>query len=189
MPKCPGVFRRKTSASYHFRRRIPLDLTEHYGRAVITFSLRTADYREACSKARHENVRLDQEFEEARAKRKAEIRTSLSDVEAERLALLLEHSMLRADEELREEGLDDFLYERMQVEHGERLGVFRNALARGDISVVTERVEDWLNDLLELVRSSDTIKALATPPALYWCNYSSGHPGHGRSPLGRGRIA
>ncbi len=68
MPKCQGVFRRKASTQFHYRRRIPLDLVASYGRKELSYSLGTADYKTACAKARLEAVRLDQEFEERRAK-------------------------------------------------------------------------------------------------------------------------
>jgi len=50
---------------------------------------------------------LDQEFSEVRAKLVVanEIRTEISEVEIERLALMLEHSMLKADDEIRQDGL------------------------------------------------------------------------------------
>jgi len=172
MPKCPpGVIRRKTTTHYHYRRRIPVDLVAHYGgRKELAYSLGTSDYKTACAKARLEAVRLDQEFEERRAKAQAEarlklkaaVRTSLTAVEMDRLALLLEHSMLKADEGMRQDGLDDFMFDRMQEEHAERLAVFRRALARGDVSVVAERVEDWLNGHgIQLDHTSESFKTLA----------------------------
>lgn len=170
MPKCHGVFRRKASTQFHYRRRIPLDLVASYGRKELSYSLGTADYKTACAKARLEAVRLDQEFEERRArlqaqakpKLKTSVRTSLTNVEVDRLALLLEHSMLHADDEIRQDGLDDFMFDRMQEEHAERLATFRRALARGDVSVVAERVEDWLNGHgIQLDRDSESFKTLA----------------------------
>ena len=171
MPKCPpGVIRRKTTTNYHYRRRIPLDLVAHYGgRKERAYSLGTSDYRTACAKARLEAVRLDQEFEEHRAKlkttahpkSKAEPRTSITELEMDRLALLLEHSMLKADEDMRQSGLDDFMYDRLDREHEERLAVFRRALARGDVSVAAEAVDDWLwGHGFDLDRDSDAFKTL-----------------------------
>jgi len=67
MSKCPpGVFRRKATTSYHYRRRIPLDLVAHYGRKEFAYSLGTSSYREACDKARAEAHKLDVEFAEVR---------------------------------------------------------------------------------------------------------------------------
>lgn len=109
-----------------------------------------------------EFVRLDQEFIEVRAKLNAEVRTEISEVEMDRLAMMLEHSMLKADEEIRQDGLDDFMYDRFDKEHKERLGVYRRALARGDLSVVTDAVEDWLwGHGFNLDRSEESFKALA----------------------------
>ncbi|SNR80321.1 hypothetical protein SAMN04488503_1379 [Humidesulfovibrio mexicanus] len=170
MPKCQGVFRRKASTQFHYRRRIPLDLVDHYdGRKELSYSLGTADYKTACAKARLEAVRLDQEFEERRAKAqatarpkvKAQPRSSITELEMDRLVLLLEHSMLRADDEMRQNGLDDFMFDRMDQEHEERLALFRRALARGDISVAAEVVEDWLwGHGFDLDRNSEAFKTL-----------------------------
>jgi integrase len=54
------------------------------------------------------------------------------------------------------------MFDRMQEEHAERLAVFRRALARGDVSVVAERVEDWLNGHgIQLDHTSESFKTLA----------------------------
>jgi len=67
MSKCPpGVFRREATTSYHYRRRIPLDLVAHYGRKELAYSLGTSNYRQACDKARAEAHKLDVEFAEVR---------------------------------------------------------------------------------------------------------------------------
>lgn len=109
-----------------------------------------------------EFVKLDQEFTEVRAKLNAEIRTEIPEVEIERLALMLEHSMLKADDEIRQDGLDDFMFNRFDEEQKERLAVHRRALARGDAAVVAETVEDWLwGHGFELDRASESFKALA----------------------------
>jgi integrase len=163
MAKCPGVRRRKGSTHWWFRRRIPQDLLVHYHpKKEIAFSLETADYRTACEKARMEFVRLDQEFVEVRAKLNAEIRTEISDVEVERLAMMLEHSMLQADDEIRQEGLDDSTFDWLEHHHQERQAQLKRALARGDVSVVADAVEDWLiNHGVSLDQSGESFKVLA----------------------------
>jgi len=166
MPKCPGVFRRKASTQYHYRRRIPLDLVAHYGRNEVAHSLGTSDYREACEKARLESVKLDQEFVEVRRKlaSKPQARTSLTPVEVERLCALVHHSMVQADEEMRVSGMavDDFWFKRMAAHHDEVERVYRPALARGDVSVVAPALEDWLQGHgIELDPASEEYRTLA----------------------------
>jgi integrase len=141
---------------------VPQDLIPHYRpRKELAHSLETSDYRAACEKARVEYVRLDQEFSEVRAKRQAEVRASITEAEMDRLVLMLEHSMLKADEDMRQRGLDDFLFDRMDREHEERLALFRRALARGDVSVAASAVEDWLlGHGFDLNRNSEDFKAL-----------------------------
>jgi integrase len=163
MAKCPGVRSRKGTTHWWFRRRIPQDLLDHYHpKKETAFSLETSNYRKACEKARMEFVRLDQEFTEVRAKLAAEIRTEISDVEMDRLALMIEHHMLKADEEIRLSGSDDTTYEWWEQKHQERLTRYKRALARGDVSVVTDMLEDWLiNHGISLERESERFKALA----------------------------
>jgi len=109
-----------------------------------------------------EFVKLDQEFTEVRAKLNAEIRTEITNVEMDRLALMLEHSMLEADEEIRQEGLDDISFDWLEHQHHERLVRYKRALARGDVSVVAEAVEDWLiNHGVSLDQTSESFKVLA----------------------------
>lgn len=164
MAKCPGVRRRTGSTHWWLRRRIPQDLLDHYyPKKEIAFSLKTADYRTACEKARMEFVRLDQEFIEVRAKLSAEIRTEISAVEMDRLALMLEHSMLKADEEIRQDGLDDEYFDLLQQKHHEQITSFKHALARGNIAFVADAVEEWLvNHGVSLDHSSESFKALSS---------------------------
>lgn len=142
---------------------MPQDLISHYHpRKELAHSLETSDYRTACEKARVVYVRLDQEFSEVRAKRKAEVRTSLSEVEMDRMSLLLQHSMLKADDQIRINGQDDVLFDRQGEEQAQRLETYRRALARGDMSVVAGVVEDWLwGHGIELDRTSQDFKTLA----------------------------
>lgn len=162
MPKRQRVFRRPGTANWQYLRRVPADLVKHYRKEVITFSLKTSDHREACERASLEDVRLDQEFAERRAKLQAEARTTITQVEMDRLVLLLEHSMLQADKAMRQSGLDDFMFERLDQEHKERLASYKRALARGDVSVAASVVEDWLwGHGFDLDRESETFKALA----------------------------
>ncbi len=56
----------RRSGVYYFRRKIPLELIAHYGKAEIAFSLKTKERKEAEPLARKWGVFYDDEFAEAR---------------------------------------------------------------------------------------------------------------------------
>lgn len=62
---CEHLTRR--GARYYIRRRIPQDLVAHYGKQEITKALGTSDPKEAARRCRLEAVRLDLEWDAARA--------------------------------------------------------------------------------------------------------------------------
>lgn len=145
MPRCQGVQRRKESANYRLRVKVPTDLLAYYHpRKEITLSLGTSDYRKACDKARVERVKLDQEFAEVRRKlaSQPQARTSLSPAEVERLAALWLHRTLAADDDQRLKGLDPDRAAEVLAFTGEDL---QEALAAGDFRPVRQ----WVDDLLE----------------------------------------
>ncbi|WP_167939802.1 DUF6538 domain-containing protein [Desulfobaculum xiamenense] len=104
MPKHTHLHRRKGSNSYYFRAKVPVDLQEHYRKQEITYSLRTSDHKKALELVRGAAVKLDQEFAEIRRQRDAKPIQTLSKMEMDRLVLMLEHSVLSADDELRMAG-------------------------------------------------------------------------------------
>jgi hypothetical protein len=61
------LLQRRPNGRYYYRRRIPNDLIEHYGRGVISKALGTAERREAESLARAMSVKHDEEFAARRA--------------------------------------------------------------------------------------------------------------------------
>ena len=72
-PENPLHTTRKMGGTYHFRRRIPLDLVAaHGGKQEVTYSLRTKDRAEAERKARRASVALDDEWTKMRARVSAE---------------------------------------------------------------------------------------------------------------------
>ncbi|SNS03418.1 Phage integrase family protein [Humidesulfovibrio mexicanus] len=105
MPKCPGVHRRPGTSNWHYTRRVPLDLVQHYGRKFLTHSLGTSIHREACDKARAEAHRLDQEFAQVRerlaAGAAAQPTPQLTQDKAQALALRWLHSALAGAEDFR----------------------------------------------------------------------------------------
>lgn len=161
--KCPGLQRRDKSANFRLRVKVPVDLLAHYHpKKELTFSLGTSNREEACARGTAKRGQVLQEFQAIRAKRDAEVRTSLSETEMDRLGLLLQHSMLKADDEIRINGIEDWLFERQGEEQAQRLETYRRALARGDMAVVAPVVEDWLwGHGFDLDRGSQDFKTLA----------------------------
>lgn len=147
MAKTPYLVRPKDSSNYSYRRVIPLDLRENYGRREIKFSLGTSDLKEASELARIRTVEIDQQFADARRQLPAQTTRTLSDPDIERLALLLHRNMLKAEEEMRESGqyIDPDQYERFSQQGQDREVELRAAQARGDYAVVSEVVTDLLH--------------------------------------------
>ena len=95
---------------YYFRRRIPLDLLNHYFPETIRkYSLKTKDRRKAEVLARLEAVKVDQEFADVRKPLKDNQQAQvLSDEDISRLTQLLIHETLADDDQRRIDGqLDD----------------------------------------------------------------------------------
>lgn len=118
MAKQNYLQRRKDSGVYYFRKKIPLDLRDHYGKAEIKFSLKTKDHKTAAEKARVEAVKLDQEFEGIRRRQMAAPVQTLSRHEIDRLTTLWLHETLKDDEERRQHGINEQEYQdaRAQLE-------------------------------------------------------------------------
>lgn len=57
----------KRGSRYSIRRKIPLDLQDHYGRKEIVRALGTSDPTDARARCRAESVKLDEQFEAVRA--------------------------------------------------------------------------------------------------------------------------
>lgn len=152
MAKHPRLHRRPNSKSYYFRAKIPTDLLDQYGgRKEVCFSLRTSDYREALKRVRVESVKLDQEFDEKRRSKAAEgaqvappVADSISPLELARLIALFKHSVLQSDEEGRYAGLGDWEFDRYGTWLEGRENELRLGLARGNISVIEDVFQDWL---------------------------------------------
>jgi len=105
MPKCPGVHRRPGTANWHYTRRVPLDLVQHYRKKFLSHSLGTSNHREACDKARADAHRLDLEFAQVRerlaAGAAAQPTPQLTQAKAQELAARWLHDALAEAEEFR----------------------------------------------------------------------------------------
>lgn len=138
---------------------------------------------------------MDQEFATARRKLNAELRSSLSDNEIERLAAIHFHMIMEEDEELRMEGANEadlyasvakqveaaggrvnFSSPKTRAEFGlsqreyDRIGEaldfiepdLRQALARGDTSIVRDDVDELLNSNgIKLANNSPAYRKLS----------------------------
>jgi hypothetical protein len=131
---------------YHYRRRIPADLSAHYGtQEVIKRSLRTTDPKVAYQRVKVEDLKQEQEFAEVRRKLNPEQRTSLSEVEIQRLAALWLHRILDDDDTQRIRGLSVEDQERAEEVLAFTEEDLREALAGGDFRAV----RPWVDSLLE----------------------------------------
>jgi integrase len=136
---------------YYFRRRIPTDLVAHYSKQEIIFSLKTRDPAEADRLQRLESVKLDAEFERLRNKPqpisvKASVaKSSITPEEEQQLIALALYSRISADEEIRNEGVDDLIFDRLSESTQEFKEAERAAIARGMLTDHTKSiVSDWL---------------------------------------------
>lgn len=93
---------------YYFRAKIPADLLMHLSPSKERiFSLRTSNPREAEEKVRIESVKFDQEMAQARRERDAHPKTTLSQVEIDRICAIFHHRLLQEDDSLRFDGSRD----------------------------------------------------------------------------------
>lgn len=186
----------KRGRMFWIRAKVPADLKAHYApKTEIIYSLKTSDPREALEKVRIESVKVDQEFATARRKLNADLRSSLSDNEIERLAAIHFHMIMEEDEELRMEGANEadlyasvakqieaaggrvnFSTPETRAEFGlsqreyDRIGEaldfiepdLRQALARGDTSIVRDDVDELLNSNgIKLANNSPAYRKLS----------------------------
>lgn len=164
VPKHTRLHRREGSRNYYFRAKVPADLLPFYGgKREIYYSLKTSNPREALERVRLESVKLDQEFAEKRRQRDTQPVQTLSKAEMERLVLLIEHSVLNANDEMRTAG--DFAgleFDRRLAEAEHRVQRAQKAFARGDLDHVEDVVLDWLQGHnIELPTTSEEFKALS----------------------------
>lgn len=153
----------KRGRMYWIRAKVPADLRAHYApKTEIIYSLKTSDPRDALEKVRIESVKIDQEFSVARRKLNAEMRTSLSDNEIERLAAIHLHHLMEEDEEARMEGAgesDMYLAIARQVEAvGGAVG-FADGEVRAEFGL-SSREYDRIGEALGLIEP-DLRRALA----------------------------
>lgn len=151
MSKCQGVHRRPGTSNWHYRRRVPLDLVQLYGRAELTFSLGTSNHREACEKGRAEAHRLDLEFVKLRerlaAGAVAQTTPQLTQAKAQELATRWMHETLTESEEARARATKPTTEEALDA-HAEILGHLESdaaeRLATRDYGVALQEAKELL---------------------------------------------
>lgn len=112
-----GLMRR--GARYSLRRRVPVDLVEHFGREEVTRALGTADPKEARKLLPLRWAELDREFEEVRANRAAnndQSETPLSEISPTLISLInLDTLRAERDQAAREGHLKEFNDQRREL--------------------------------------------------------------------------
>ena len=151
------------NGTYYFRRRIPLELLQHYSpKLEIIFSLKTKDLKEAERLSRIESVRLDSEFERLRGNLSATPIDSISREDIKKLTDAWKAHILEEDEEVRILGLSDRDYRKIDesldiVEAGGKV-----AFAKGDISLIEFEMVDFCESHgFKLAKDSDAYNQLA----------------------------
>lgn len=152
MAKTPYLHRPKSSNNFHFRRKIPLDLIDHYGKKLIKFSLGTSDRQKADELCRLKAVEYDQEFAEIRRQQAAEEIEELSLVEIDRIKAMWLHQLLAEDEQSRiidryrdvEGDFNEKEFDEDEETHHALESLAKYELARGISSHIQFEIDDFL---------------------------------------------
>jgi len=139
----------KRGSTYYFRAMIPKSLQSHYGKKEIVYSLRTKNRQEASRLVRQASVKLDAEFDAARASvdRQQQQLTVLDDKTVRGICDLWKHQCLDGDVWYRSQGLTDDEYEQRQADHVRTIDALREILAKGRL----ERIQPALHQFLHLI--------------------------------------
>ena len=152
----------KREGVWTFRKRIPQDLHQHYGKKLFRQSLgqfpALADAkREALRRAAH----YEAEFEATRRQLLPAPARPLTAAMIPQLASALLGHVLTADEEIRAAGLDDDSFARLEAETQATAIEVRKAYARGDSQPIDAALDDWLQGLgLDVTGSPNEFAAL-----------------------------
>lgn len=154
----------RREGTYYFRKKIPSDLQQHYGKRSneIRISLRTTDKAEAAKLALQKAADLDRQFDQVRASLRVGPATPITQAISKAIANAVLHGSLIADEEVRTEGMDQDTFENVTLSLEADIKAARAGYARGDSSSITPQLEDWLRSLnVSADPSSPEGKALA----------------------------
>lgn len=153
-------------SKWRIKKRVPQDLLRKhpdlYPKKCLILVTKESDRRAAASKAWVWLGKLEEEFQRVR-ETGSKYERVLPPGKAEEIIQAAIHSTLSADEEIRQDGVDDFMCEKLEAITQERQERERMAVARGMLTVEAEDMaSDWLVAYgYELDRSSPEFKAFA----------------------------
>jgi integrase len=177
MGRYPGLTLR--GRTYYLRVRVPAELLEAYApQKEIWRSLRTKNHKDAVERWRVARLKLDQEFDEDRARLKAAqpgggAQRVLTDTEVERLAELYFFQRIGWDDANRLKGFSNEEFEELSANVDEALSEFRRGIARNDLEEVEPEIEEFLvvHPEVNIRKGTDSYRRLAR--AIYKANIRS----------------
>ncbi len=162
MAKHNHLYKQKASKFYYFRRRIPNDLQEAYGKKWIQFSLKTSDIKEAVSKVHIETLRYDHEFAEKRRQLNSELVSVLAETEVERIVAHWLYNVLHEDEQIRLSNIQGTQFDLMNELLFEEDAKLRDALTNGRLQVVESELNELIADTgIRIAHNSHAYNQLA----------------------------
>lgn len=134
----------KRGNSYFFQARIPKQYLAHYPKPILREKLEAETLKEAELLTHERWASLHQEFQRIDTTG-SRLKTAPTPQEAEQLIAKAIHLRLKADEELRASGIDDFMFNRFEgwtteATEAERLAISRGQLTPHAIAIAS----DWL---------------------------------------------
>lgn len=153
-------------SKWRIKKRVPQDLLRNYPhlypKKCLILATKESDRRVAASKAWVWLGKLEEEFQRVR-ETGSKYERVLPPGKAEEIIQAAIHSTLSADEEIRQDGVDDFMCEKLEAITHDRQEREKLAVARGRLTPEAEEmVNDWLLFFgYELDRSSPEFRAFA----------------------------
>lgn len=158
VPMLPtGLQRHRATGVYYLRRRIPRDLLTCYpGKAEVTFSLKTKDYRAAVERHRLEEAKLTTQWAERRqrlaegeARRQVQTITRIDSLTPEVIETICQHAEAAAlaSDEGRRESVDPYTAEELEYSkagYAEANGMLKKAVGEGNQDILRPLVEEHL---------------------------------------------
>ena len=132
------------SNGYYFQARVPKQYLSHYPKQIIREKLPTENRKEAIAIVRKKWAELQEQFDRIDLTN-SKIKTTISPYEIEHLIKLAVHSRLTADNEIRAEGVDDFMFDKLEEWINEADASEKLAVSRGQLTpLAIEIANDWL---------------------------------------------
>lgn len=142
----PTPWKHPKTGSYYLNRRVPTDVADAYGKKHILKSLGTKDAREAEKRICKMWLDYQQEFDKLRARLQS--LQPLREDQVEQLALLWYSEMLEEDDDRRlHEGHWGKTIPKSEESINWCLGPGKEALAKGDVSFISDEMDDWLEGM------------------------------------------